>query len=94
MKANELSSLKKPNLSAVDMYKSGKSKGKSEKHETIDKDAFMDMVSKDLNQKKDLAESNLKSQKEEYKHMYKVHKLEKASNMTKKITKDEKSEGI
>lgn len=76
MKANELSSLKKPNLSAVDIYKSSKTKTKSEKHDTLDKDVFMDMVSKDLNQKKDLAESNLKSQKEEYKHIYKVHKLQ------------------
>ena len=50
----------------------------------------MSLVNKDLSQKEEQVKSNLKLQKEEYKHMYKFHKLEKASNMTKKQAKDEK----
>lgn len=51
MKNADASTLKKPNLSSTEIYKPAKTKVKAEKSENIYKDAFMDMVGKDLQEK-------------------------------------------
>ena len=55
--------LRKPSLRSVDLYKIGKGK-KSDKHEIMNRNKFMEMVSKKLQQKKDITWPIMKTKNE------------------------------